>query len=411
MEQSVGRVPFVDAISLGVLTTWVPRDPVEAAIAEHGKQARRRGGSLPAHVMVYFVVALALFRDLDYEGVLRKLTDPLRWLGSWDDSWVLPTSAGLTKARQRLGFETIRSVFDRIAVPVAGLLTRDAFVAGRRLVSIDGMVFDLPDTDANTAEFGKPAGGVFPQARVVTLTETASHVSLDAEISPVAGKGTGERSAAHKLLRRLEPDMLLLADAGFYSFELWCQAIDTGAEVVWRLGDIMDLPVVASCGDGSYLTLLFAPATRPKDRAALLVRARAGEDLTDDAHRVRIARAVEYDVPGHGSGELICLLTSILGPRDAPAKLLAHTYHLRWQHEEANREIKNQLRGPGKILRSQSPDMVRQELYGFLIAHYAVCAMICQAATETSIDADRVKFTNTVRIVRDRLADPDAFSP
>lgn len=278
-----------------------------------------------------------------------------------------------------------------------GLKPPDPALAGeRRLVSIDGMVFDLPDTDTNTAEFGKPTGGVFPQARVVTLTETASHVSLDAEIGPITGKGTGERSAAHTLLRRLEPDMLLLADAGFYSFDLWCKAIDTGADVLWRLGDIMDLPVVASCGDGSYLTLLFDPATRPEDRAALLVRARAGDDLTDDAHRVRVVRVVEYDVPGHGSGELICLLTSILGPRDAPAKLLAHTYHFRWQHEEANKEIKNQLRGPGRILRSQSPDMVRQELYGFLIAHYAVCAMICQGAvakwgrSRTVIDRPRL---------------------
>jgi len=157
----------------------------------------------------------------------------------------------------------------------------------------------------------------------------------------------------------------------------------------------MELPVVSSCGDGSYLTLLFAPGARPATRADLLARARAGDDLTEQAHRVRWARVIEYEVPDRGSGDLICLLTTILDPREAPASLLAKTYHRRWEHEVANKEIKNQLRGPGKILRSKTPDMVRQELYGYTIAHYAVCALICRAATETGIDSRRVKFTNT----------------
>jgi hypothetical protein len=346
---------------------------------------------------------------LDYEAVLRKLVGPLRLWRSWDPSWTLPTSGGITQARQRLGFEPVQTVFERIAVPVASRLTLDAFCARRRLVSLDGMVFDLPDTEENTEEFGKPSGGVYPQARVVTLVECGSHVSLGARIGPVVGKGTGERSAAAGLIAQLEPDVMLLCDQGFYSFTLWCQAADTGADLLWRLGDIMDLPVVDRCGDGSFLTLLFAPGTSAARRRVLLVAARAGHALDPD--RVRLARVVEYEVTDRGSGDLICLLTTILDPREVPALVLAECYHQRWEHEGANKEVKTQLRGPGRILRSKTPDMVRQEIYGYLIAHYAVSALICRAATETGIDPDRVKFTQTVRLIRDTVAGPDGFSP
>jgi hypothetical protein len=402
-------VSLVDQISLGVLTNSVSRDAVEVAIGLHGKQPKRRGGTLPAHVMMYFVVAMALFSDADYEAVMAKLAGPLRLWKSWDPSWRLPTSGGIAQARQKLGFEPVKTLFERIAVPVASRLTLGAFCARRRLVSMDGMVFDLPDTEDNAAEFGKPSGGVFPQARAVTLTECGSHVSLGAHIGPVAGKGTGERSAAKELLRLLDPGMMLICDQGFYSFELWCQAADTGADLLWRLGDIMDLPIVARCGDGSYVTVLFAPGTPAKTRAALLEDAGAGRELDPD--RARLARVVEYDIPGRGSGDLFCLLTTILDPHDAAAGVLAHAYQERWEHEGANKEIKTALRGPGKILRSKSPDMVYQEIYGYLIAHYAVSALICQAAAETGIDPDRVKFTRTVRLIRDTIAGPDSFSP
>jgi hypothetical protein len=404
-------VPLVDQISLGVLTTSVSRDAVQTSIAAHGKQAKRSGGALPPHVVMYFVIAMALHADLDYEGVMRKMTEPLRFWRSWDPKWVFPTSGAITQARARLGFEPVKECFERVAVPVAGSLTPDAFCAGHRMVSLDGMVFDLPDTDLNRKEFGKPSGGAFPQARVVTLTESASHVSLGGHIGGVRGKGSGERTAAAELVKLLERDMILLCDQGFYSFDLWCRATSTGAEMLWRIGDIMDLPIVAGYRDGSYLTVLFAPGVSQPDRARLLVRARAGDDLSDVPDRARLARAVEYEVTDRGSGDLICLLTSILDPFQAPALMLAEAYHQRWQHEAANKEIKTQMRGPGKILRSKSPDMVRQEIYGYLLAHYAICAFLCYAAEETGIDPDRIKFTNSFRIIADKIADPEAFSP
>lgn len=404
-------MPLTDQISLGVLTSLVPRDDIEVVLGEHGVRAKRRGGSLPPHVMMYFVIAMALHGGLDYEGVWRKLTEPLRCWGTWDPDWETPTSGGITQARQRLGFAAVKALFERIAVPVAEALTPNAFCDGKRLVSMDGMVFDLFDNKANREEFGTPSGGVLPQARVVTLTECASHVSLGAHIGGVTGKGSGERGAAAELVGLLEPDMLLICDAGFYSFDLWSRAYDTGAELLWRLGDIMDLPVLESVGDGSYMTLLFNPTTPKPQRAQLIQRASEGDTLAGEEDRVRWARVIEYTVDDRGSGELICLLTTCFEAKHTPAAMLAHVYHQRWQHEGANREIKSGMRGPGEVLRSRSPEMVRQEIYGYLLAHYAVSAFLSHAATETSVDPRRIKFTNSIRIIADRLADPDAFSP
>ena len=155
--------------------------------------------------------------------------------------------------------------------------------------------------------------------------------------------------------------------------------------------------------------MLVSPKIRGKARAALIEAARAGEDL--DEGKARCVRVIEYTVPdreGDGKGELIALITTITDPA-APAAALA--YHQRWEHETGNQQLKTYLRGPGKVLRSKSPDMVRQEIYGYLLIHYAISALICRAATEAGIDPDRVNFKRTVRIARHRIADPAAFPP
>ncbi|MGW4413084.1 IS4 family transposase [Nonomuraea sp. NPDC004702] len=406
---------LADLISVGVLTASVPRIVVDEAIRIHDRGAKRRGGGLPPHVMVYYAMAMALFAEDDYEGVFEQLARPLVKWGGWEKAWETPTSGGIAKARARLGFEPVKQVFDEVARPVAEFQTRGAFLYGRRLVSIDSMVFDLPETVENAAAFGRPSGGAFPQARVTTLVESGSHCSLGAVVGPVAGKGTGERGAARELLELLDEEMLLTADRGFYSFALWCAAADTGAGLLWRIGDTLDLPMVANLDDGSYTTLLFAPKTAATTRARLLERARAGEDLAEEAERCRLARVVEYQLVNRGPGpddrELVCLLTTLTRREEAMPGQLAEAYHGRWEHEGANDEIKTQLRGPGKILRSKSPDLVRQEIYGYLLAHYALAALLCQAATETDTDPDRIKFADSLRHIRLEIADPAAFSP
>ena len=163
--------------------------------------------------------------------------------------------------------------------------------------------------------------------------------------------------------------------------------------------------------DGSYLSVLVNPRIGDKARQALTGAARAGEELNED--KAVLVRVIEYQVPdrdGDGTGELIALITTVTDPRAAPAPLLAEAYHQRWEHETGNDQLKTHLRGPGRVLRSKSPDMVRQEIYGYLLTHHAISALICRAATEADIDPDRVKFTRTVRVIR-RAIGPADFPP
>jgi hypothetical protein len=409
-----GRLP--DWISIGVLAASVGRDVVDEAVAVCGKQAQRRDGKLPPHVMVYFVMAMALFADEDYEEVLTRLAETLSRWDCWDAEWEMPGSSGITQARQRLGPEPVREVFDQVCQPVAEESTRGAWLAGWRLVSVDGFEWDAPDTPANAEAFGYGGGNqhpsAFPKVRVLTLVESGSHAVFGAAMGPCGGKGTGERSLARDLLPLLDETMLLLADRGFYSFDGWCQAADTEAALLWRVGEIPQLPLVADLADGSYTSVVFASRVRAGERERILADARAGR--TVDPGRARIVRVVEYEVTnrvGNGQEETIRLITTILDPVTVVAGLLAATYHDRWEHEGSNDELKTHLRGPGRILRSQSPDMVRQEIYGYLLTHHAISALICEAATAADLDPDRVKFLRTVRLVRRRIADPAAFSP
>jgi hypothetical protein len=401
-------------ISLGVLTSTVSRDAVDDAVAQCGRGAQRSGGALPPHVMVYFTMAMALFADEDYEGVFEHLAGALVSFGGWGSQWQTPTSGGIAKARARLGFEPVKQVFEQVAVPVAEPETPGGFAAGRRLVSVDSMVFDLPDTPGNDAAFGRPRAGAFPQARVTTLIESGSRCAIGAHIGAVAGKGTGERAAAWELFDGLTAEMLLVADRGFYSFDLWCDAEDSGAGLAWRIGDTMDLPQVADLGDGTYTCLVFDPRVRAAERERLLAAARDGQVLHGHRDRCRLVRAVEYYIDGRGSRadkELICVITNLLDPAAAGAGEIAHAYGDRWEHEGANDQIKTELRGPGRVLRSQTPDMARAEIYGYLLTHYAIAALICQAATATDLDPGRIKFTRTVRLIRNHITGSPDFSP
>jgi hypothetical protein len=391
---------------------------VDEAVAAAGKGARRAGGRLPPHVMVYLVMALALFADEDYEEVAARLAGTLLGWGCWEDGGEVPTSGGITQARQRLGPEPLAGLFSQVAVPVADLDTAGAFLGPWRLVSVDGMEWDVPDTAANRAFFGSRAGpegpAPFPKIRVVSNSECASHAAVLAATGPAAGgKGSGEQALARRLYPGLEEDWLLLADRNFYSWSDWCAAADTGAALLWRAKSSLRLPVLEALPDGSWRSVLISTQhkAQPAQRRQLTEAAMRGEDL--DPARARYVRAIEYQVPdrdGSGKDERIILITTITDFRMAPAGDLARAYHQRWEHETGNAQLKTCLRGPGRVLRSQSPPMAEQEIWGYLLTHYAISALTCAAATAAGIDPDRVKFTRTVRIIRRRAGDP-AFSP
>jgi hypothetical protein len=251
---------WVDQISLGVLASSVPRDVIDDVVVACGRQAKRSDGKLPPHVMVYFAMAMALFAEGDYEEVAARLAGGLGSWGCWDARWGAPTSGGITRARERLGYEPLRDIFAQVAVPVADQLTRGAFLGAWRLMAIDGFEWDAPDTPGNAAAFGYPGGGkdrpAFPKVRVVTISECGSHAVVDAEIGGIAGKGSGEQSLARRLYGRLEEDWLLIADRNFYNWQDWTAAAACGAELLWRVRADLALPVLQVLPDGSYLSVL-----------------------------------------------------------------------------------------------------------------------------------------------------------
>lgn len=402
---------LTDHISLGVLAAAFSRDLVEEVVDATGRR-EKRSRLLPAHVMVRYVIGLGLLFGQSYEEVMRQMTGTLQGLGSWEREWKVPSTSAITQARQRLGAEPLKELFHRAALPVAGLGTQGAWLRGRRLMAIDGTSFDVPDTEANAAAFGKMGSGpkesAFPKLQVVSLSECGTHAQIAAAMGSCR---TGERELATELAGHLRADMLVTADSGFFSWQLWDHYAASGAALCWRVGAAVALPLVRRLLDGSYLALIFAPNTTAKRKAALLAAARAGESI--DGDRARLVRAVEYTVPDRGGsdGELICVITTILDPAELTAAEVAFAYHQRWEHESGLDEIKTHLRGGGGILRSQSPDLIEQEMWGILLAHYAIRELMCRAADEAELDPDRISFIRAVRVVRRQIDDPAAFSP
>jgi hypothetical protein len=247
-----GRLP--EWISIGLLAGSVPRDVIDDAVRTFGRQAKRSDGKLPPHVVVYLVMTLALFADDDYEEAVTRLSEPLARWGCWDQGWEIPTTSAVTQARKRVGSEPFAQIFDQVAEPVADQLTRGAWLGHRRLVSVDGLEWDVPDTKENAAAFGRAGGAAapsaFPKAKMLTLVETGSRAPIGAALGPIAGKRSGEQSLVLELFERLEEDMLLLADRGLYGFEQWCAAADTGADLLRRVSDTVQLPLVADLPDG-----------------------------------------------------------------------------------------------------------------------------------------------------------------
>jgi Insertion element 4 transposase N-terminal len=397
-----GVVVRPDQVSLGVLATAVSRDTVDAAVAACGVGDRRAGGKLPAHVVAYLTMALCLFSEDDYEEVATKVTGTLNRWGCWDAAWSVPTAGGITQARKRLGPAVLAEVFEQVAQPVGGLLTRGSRLRQWRLVAIDGFEVDVPDTPDNAEEFGYAGSGdhrsAFPKARVVALAECGTHAFLAAEVGAWA---TGEKTLAHRLYPRLRPDELVTADRNFYSFDAWSLAASSKAALLWRAPTGLGLPVVNVLPDGTYTSVLIHPRIRGPRRDRIIAAARAGCDL--DPQVAHLVRVIEYDVPdreGNGTGELIVLLTTIIDPAAARADELAAAYHERWEEETGNDQLKTHLRGPGKVLRSRLPELVYQEIWAWLLVHYAIAVLISRAAEAADLDPDRISFVRTLRLAR-----------
>lgn len=376
-----------DHVALGVLTRTFPPELVDSVVADTGRE-QQRSRLLPARLVVYYVLGLALFSQAGYEEVMRNLVEGLAWEAGWRQTWRVPSQPAISQARARLGVKPLAELFARGCVPLADEDTRGAFWRGRRVMSIDGTVLDVPDTPANAAEFGRPGtgrgdGSAFPQLRLVGLGECGTHAVVGVAMGACT---TGETTLTRELLGSFGSGMVVLADRGFFSFALWNEAAATGADLVWRTKSNHSLPVDQRLADGSYLSHIQANDDRPNPKHPVVVR------------------VVEYtlDDPGRPQGEdrTYRLITTILDPETAPAAEVAALYPQRWEFETILDELKTHQRGPRVVLRSKSPEGVRQEAYGHLCTHYAIRALMHTTATDSGVDADRISFTATLHAAR-----------
>jgi hypothetical protein len=375
-----------DHISLGVIARAFPPGEVRRVLAETGR-ASERERDLPAHVMVYYAIALALYTTSGTREVLRCLLEGLRWL--WGAEAVrVAGKSGISQARTRLGEAPLRRLYERVVRPVATPATKGAWYRAWRLVSLDGSCLDVADTAENCAAFGRPGAsrgeGAFPQVRFVALVENGTHVLFGARLG---GFAEGETTLAHGVLEALQPGMLCLADRQFFGHALWQGAAATGADLLWRVKRNLRLPREARLADGSYLSTIYPGEKDRRHRTA--------------GTRVRV---VEYRLEGVAEAEpLYRLVTTILDPAAAPATELAALYHERWEIEGALAELKTRLRGARMVLRSKTPALVRQEFWGLLLAHFAVRGLMHEAALRADEDPDRLSFLHAVRVVRRKL--------
>src|SRR3954451_13107060 len=383
-----------DHISLGVIARTFPAEEVRQVLAETGR-ASERERDLPAHVMVYYAIALALYAGSGTREVLRCLLEGLRWL--WGAGAVrVAGKSGISQARTRLGAAPLRRLYERLVRPMATRATRGAWYREWRLVSLDGSCLDVADTAENEGAFGRPGArrgqSAVPQDRFVALVENGTHVLFGARLG---GFAEGETTLAHGALPALQPGMLCLADRQFFGHALWQGAAATGADLLWRVKRNLRLPREAVLADGSYLTTIYP----------------SGKDRRHKAKGVRV-RVVEYRLEGIASAELLYrLVTTILDPTAAQAAELAALYHERWEIEGALAELKTHLRGARMVLRSKTPELVRQEFWGLLLAHFAVRGLMHEAALRADEDPDRLSFLHAVRVVRRKLPLFAALSP
>src|SRR3954469_19898903 len=387
-------VRLSDHVSLGVIAKTFPLDRVRQVLAETGRASERQR-DLPAHVMVYYAIALALYTTSGTREVLRCLLEGLRWLWGAEAVRVAGRS-GISQARTRLGAEPLRRLYEQVVRPVATPATRGAWYRRWRLVSLDGSCLDVADTAENDDAFGRPGAGrgesAFPQLRFVALVENGTHVLFGARPGAFAD---GETTLAHGAVPALGPGMLCLADRRFFGHALWQEAAATGADLLWRVKRDLRLPRETVLADGSFLTTVFPSEKDRRHRT--------------DGVRVRV---VEYRLEGVAdAAPLYRLGTTLLDPGAPPATELAALYHERWEVEGALAELKTQLRGARAVLRSRTPELVRQEFWGLLLAHFAVRGLMHEAALRADEDPDRLSFLHAVRVVRRKLPLFAALSP
>jgi len=387
---------FTDAQALEALERVVPPDLIRAAAAAADVPTQRRR-KLPNDVTLLLCIAMSVFTAHALDVVLAKMTHGLRLFWPGPDP-TLATKGAIAQARYRLGARPVVALFQQVCRPLATLQTPGAFLFGLRLLAIDGTVEDVPDSPANVRAFGRHhadrGDSAFPQVQGVYLTECGTHAVIGAGFWPCR---IAERIGALRLLRHVGAGVLLLLDRGFYSFEMMERTRATGAHVLGRVPSTVTLRVRHLLPDGSYWAYIY-----PADRE----RKKRGDHLL-----VRVIVYTLTDPARPGYGETHRLVTTLLDAQEAPALALIMAYHERWEIELTIDEIDTHQRLVRHPLRSQKPVGVIQELYGLLIAHYAVRALMAEAAATADLAPTRLSFVHAVALIRVALDDFQLVTP
>ncbi len=403
-----------DRISIGVLTRAFPPELVDEVVEVTGTREQRRR-LLPARLMVYFVLALWLFRgrNCGYGQVMAKLADGLYCQRRGADllagrlapggrvdagqgrQWWLPNISSLSRGRGKLGADPVRMLFEHVAGPVAADGAPGMSCCGLRVVSMDGSTTDVPDSEKNGAFFGRPSNqsrdGAFPQARWVAAAESGTGSLLGAAI----GRYTdGEQTLTLDLLGCFGPGMLVLADRNFLSWSLARAVLATGAHILWRASASFALKPVKALRDGTYLAELKPP------------RGSGGPVLT--------VRVIEYTVHtaadggGEETSEVFCLVTDLLDTEEHPALDLACCYPDRWGCETVTGHHKTDMGEGQPVLRSGDPEGVMQEMWALFAVYQAISRLTGIAVTAAGIPPGRISFPHALAAATDTVA---AFPP
>ncbi|PZT73671.1 MULTISPECIES: IS4 family transposase [unclassified Streptomyces] len=370
---------------MGVLSRTFTPELVDFVVDEAGAREERTR-SLPARLMVYFVLTMWLFSGDGYGLVLRELVE--HWPRRAREVWRPARTGSLTTARARLGAGPLRLLFDRVAGCTGTAATPGAFWRGLRLTSMDGTLLDVPDSEANAAAYTRASNGnrpgPYPQVRLLALVECGTKALIGAVFDSFA---VGERTLAARLLVHLREGILLMADRGFPAYELWRAAAVTGAELLWRVSDSFTLRPHEVLADGTFLTRLNGPRG-----ARITVRA---------VEYTVVTTTIGADGDSEETSELFCLITTLLDPEAAPAAELAELYTARWTSETIFKHIKIEQRGGRTAtLRSNSPAMVEQELWAMLCVYQAVHDLAVDAAHHANLPVSHISFKNTLAAAR-----------
>lgn len=393
----VGRL--LSRIGLGVLTPFVSPELVDEAlvVTDRGEQRFR---ALPSRLGVYFVLGLCLLRAKSSTGVVRAMVPVEGLIRLAGVGWRPPSSAGLTKLRDRLGVVPFQLLFGALAGVAPTVVRSWSHAFGLRVVAWDGTEISVADTDANRERFrphrGKNGEGVgMPKIRLLVLLACGSRHLIGAVTGAL---GQGEQTLAHQLVTRLGVGMLVLADRNFLGHRLWTACRARGAHLLWRAKHATPrLPVQQALADGSWLSILYDPEDVRAWRRNVRRNHRRGhrppKPRPIKGTVVRVLEAlITVTVDGVTRTEKYRLVTSLLNPATAPADQLVALYARRWVAETGIREIKTTLL-TGRALRGQTPIRAQQELWAALVLYQAIRLLISLAAHTQNLDPSRISFT------------------